>query len=77
MKDFVISVVSFFVWLMLIISTFVGFGMGTASGHEVLGAIAGFGIGCFSAGFWFLLTSINEKLSIIAGVAAKHPTGNN
>ncbi|KAA8716241.1 hypothetical protein F4W70_04180 [Pseudomonas cannabina] len=32
----------------------VGFGLGSASGHEILGAIAGFGIGCFSAGFWFL-----------------------
>lgn len=46
MKGIVISVVSFFVWLMLVISTLVGFGLGSASGHEILGAIAGFGIGC-------------------------------
>ncbi|ELS43607.1 hypothetical protein [Pseudomonas syringae] len=71
MKDIVISVVSFFVWLMLVISTLVGFGLGSASGHEILGAIAGFGIGCFSAGFWFLLTSIHDKLSVLAEVAMK------
>jgi hypothetical protein len=72
MKDLVISVVSFFVWLVLVISTFVGFGLGSASGHGVLGAIAGFALGCFSAGFWFLLTSIHEKLSILAEVAVKN-----
>lgn len=71
MRDFVISVVSFFVWVMLIISTVVGFGLGSASGHGVLGAVAGFAIGCFSAGFWFLLTGIYEKLSVLAQVAAE------
>lgn len=74
MKDLVISVVSFFVWLVLVISTFVGFGLGSASGHGVLGAIAGFVLGCFSAGLWFLLTSIHEKLTILADVAVKNRT---
>lgn len=69
MKDIVISVVSFFVWLMLVISTAAGFGLGSVYGHGVLGAIVGFALGCFSAGFWFLLISIHEKLSILANVA--------
>jgi hypothetical protein len=54
---------------MLIISTFVGFGLGCASGHGVLGAIAGFALGCFTAGFWFLLTAIYEKFSALVEVA--------
>jgi hypothetical protein len=72
MKDLVISVVSFFVWLMLVISTFVGFILGSPTGHQILGAIAGFALGCFGAGFWFLLTSINEKLATLADIAVKN-----
>lgn len=57
MKSTVIGVVSFFMWLVVLISIAIGW-----SGWGIIGAVGGFLIGCSFTGLWFLLVSINENL---------------
>lgn len=66
MKHLIIKVVSFFAWVGILFSVIAGAILGSGAGHEVLGAILGFLMGCFGSGIWFLLVSMHEKLTIIA-----------
>lgn len=69
MKHLVIKVVSFFAWLGILFSVIAGAILGTGTGHQVIGAILGFLVGCFGSGIWFLLVSMHDKLNAIAMAA--------
>lgn len=72
MKHLVIKVVSFFAWIGILFSVIGGAILGSGLGHQLIGAILGFLIGCFGAGFWFVLVSMHDKLTIIADAASGH-----
>jgi hypothetical protein len=72
LKHLVIKVVSFFAWVGIVFSVIGGAIIGSGAGHEVIGAILGFLVGCFGSGIWFLLVSMHDKLSIIADAASGH-----
>lgn len=69
MKHLVIKVVSFFAWVGILFSVIGGAIVGSGIGHQVIGAILGFLVGCFGSGIWFLLVSMHDKLTIIAMAA--------
>lgn len=72
MKHLVIKVVSFFAWVGIVISVIAGAIVGSGIGHQFIGAILGFLVGCFGSGIWFLLVSMHDKLTIIADAAIGH-----
>jgi len=69
MKHLIIKVVSFFAWMGLVFSTVGGGIVGSQAGHQLVGAILGFLIGCLGSGIWFLLVSMHDKLTTIAMAA--------
>ena len=73
MKEFVIGVVTTLTWLGFIFFTLIGFGIGVqiSIGHAVVGSLLGLVVGCVASGFWLILVSINEKLSILADAAMR------
>jgi hypothetical protein len=72
MKHVVIKVVSFFAWVGILFSVIGGAIIGSGVGHQLIGAILGFLVGCFGSGVWFLLVSMHDKLTIIADAASEH-----
>ncbi|MBD8604847.1 hypothetical protein IFT80_19590 [Pseudomonas sp. CFBP 8771] len=70
MKHLVIKVVSFFAWIGILFSVIGGAIIGSGAGHQLIGAILGFLIGCFGSGVWFLLVSMHDKLTVIADAAS-------